>query len=156
MPDTTPTPLSNRTRRSPAVRLIGVVTVAYLLLAAAVAAGQGNYEFIFYGLVMALLIAVVTVIHARVGYSVPLLIALSAWGASHMAGGLVPVPASWPIEGEQRVLYSWWLVPGQLKYDHVVHALGFGVATWACWQGLRAAAGLTRPTAGTRTTQPAH
>ena len=25
---------------------------------------------------------------------------------------------------------------GWLKYDQVVHAYGFGVATWLCWQGL--------------------
>jgi len=40
------------------------------------------------------------------------------------------------------VLYSLWLVPigvedGLLKYDKVVHAFGFGVMTWLCWQALR-------------------
>ena len=65
--------------------------------------------------------------------------ALSIWGAAHMAGGLVPVPSGWPIEGEHHVLYSLWLIPQRLKYDHVVHAYGFGVTTWVCWQGLRAA-----------------
>ena len=56
----------------------------------------------------------------------------------HMAGGLVTVPQSWPTQGSD-VLYSLWLVPDRLKYDHVVHAYGFGVATWVCWQGLCAA-----------------
>jgi hypothetical protein len=37
------------------------------------------------------------------------------------------------------VLYSWWLIPERLKYDNVIHAYGFGVTTWVCWQGLRAA-----------------
>jgi hypothetical protein len=51
-------------------------------------------------------------------------------------------------------LYSWWLIPGYLKFDHVVHAFGFGVTTLVCWEGLRAiVAGqddraLVRPTAG--------
>ena len=54
-----------------------------------------------------------------------------------MAGGLVPVPASWPINGSIRVLYSWWIVPDRLKYDQVVHAYGFGVTTFVCWQGLQ-------------------
>jgi hypothetical protein len=26
-----------------------------------------------------------------------------------------------------------------LKYDQVVHAYGFGLVTWACWQALRSA-----------------
>jgi hypothetical protein len=63
-----------------------------------------------------------------------------------MAGGLVPVPASWAIQGDVRVLYSLWLVPGHLKYDHLVHAYGFGVTTWVCWQALeRAIAALAPP-----------
>jgi hypothetical protein len=51
------------------------------------------------------------------------------------------------VDGEIRVLYSWWILPrpmtgagppgGWLKYDQVAHAYGFGVATWLCWQGLR-------------------
>jgi hypothetical protein len=55
-----------------------------------------------------------------------------------MAGGLIRVPASWPIDGTIRVLYSWWIVPHRLKYDQVVHAYGFGVTTWVCWQVLAA------------------
>jgi len=58
------------------------------------------------------------------------------------------VPESWPIHGDQRVLYSWWLIPGKLKYDHVVHALGFGVTTWACWQALRTGLVDCRPSLG--------
>jgi hypothetical protein len=69
-----------------------------------------------------------------------------------MAGGLVAVPEAWPINGDIRVLYSLWLIPERLKYDQVVHAYGFGVTTWVCWQGLRAAirhrGGDARPTFG--------
>jgi hypothetical protein len=54
-----------------------------------------------------------------------------------MAGGLVAVPENWPINGDMRVLYSLWIIPDYLKYDHIVHAFGFGVTTWLCWQGLR-------------------
>jgi len=49
------------------------------------------------------------------------------------------VPEAWPINGDIRVLYSLWLIPQRLKCDQVVHAYGFGVTTWVCWQGLRAA-----------------
>lgn len=57
------------------------------------------------------------------------LVALSVWGLLHMAGGLVPV-------GDHRVLYNVSLA-GHLRFDRLVHALGFGSATLACYQVLR-------------------
>ncbi len=42
-----------------------------------------------------------------------------------------------PSAGTTHVLYNWWLVPDYLKYDQVVHAYGFGLVTWICWQGLQ-------------------
>jgi len=107
---------------------------------------SGNQEFVFYIVVMLVLVAGVGVIHARVRLTQSILWLLSIWGALHMAGGLATVPAEWPIHGELRVLYNWWIIPsargasgepgGWLKYDQAVHAFGFGVATWLCWQGL--------------------
>jgi len=133
-------------RYTVAHHIVIALTAGYLLAAAAVAFISGNGEFVFYLVVMLLLVAAVYAIDRRVHFSIGVLACLSAWGAMHMAGGLVPVPESWPINGEQRVLYSWWVVPfvyadsGQvaygLKYDHLTHAYGFGVTCWACWQGL--------------------
>jgi hypothetical protein len=117
-----------------------VFTLLYLLLAGIGAVWTGNREFLFYLAVMVVLIAAVTVLHSRVGLSRGVLWGLSIWGLAHMAGGLVLVPESWPIDGSSRVLYSWWIIPQLLKYDHVVHAFGFGVTTFVCWQSLRAAA----------------
>lgn len=129
--------------------LIVLVTVAYLLAASVGAVVTGNGEFVFYIVVMVVLCAAVAGIDRRVGFSVALLAALSAWGAMHMAGGLLPVPESWPYNGENAVVYSWWVLPfvwgddGRvvwgIKYDHVTHAYGFGVTCWACWEGLYAA-----------------
>lgn len=113
-----------------------VFTLGYLVASGFGAYASGNREFVFYIVVMIVLIAVVLVAHRRTVFSAGVLWALSIWGLLHMAGGLVPVPASWPIDGEMRVLYSWWLVPGALKYDHVVHGYGFAVTTWLCWEGL--------------------
>ena len=91
-------------------------------------------------------------IHRQIKLTQASLWALSAWGLAHMLGGLMAVPDAWPVHGEQRVLYSLWLVPGYLKYDQVVHAFGFGVTTWVCWQGLTAACesrgAALRPTLG--------
>lgn len=116
---------------------VGVFTVAYLVVATITALARGNQEFIFYIVVVVLLIGLVLAVHRRVQLSQGALWALSIWGLAHMMGGLVTVPEGWPVNGETRVLYSLWLISGRLKYDHIVHAYGFGTTTWVCWQGLR-------------------
>ena len=35
------------------------------------------------------------------------------------------------------VLYNLWLIPEWLKCDQLVHAYGFGLTTWLCWQAIR-------------------
>jgi hypothetical protein len=118
---------------------IGVFTAVYIVTASWFALERGNAEFMMYIGVMLLLIPLVLWVHSHVILNDAVLWGLSVWGFVHMAGGLVIVPAGWPVEVESRVLYSLWLIPNQLKYDHVVHAYGFGLATWVCWLGLRAA-----------------
>jgi hypothetical protein len=131
---------------------VAAFTVLYLLVATGVALAFGNGEFVFYIVVMLVLMLVVWLVHRSVALTRELLWALSIWGLLHMSGGLVPVPDSWPIDGDIRVLYSLWLVPDRLKFDQIVHAYGFGVATWVCWHGIRAAirhrGGEARPTFG--------
>lgn len=111
-------------------------TAAYLVAAVAGSIAAGNTEFILYIVIMLVLGSVVWFADRRVGFSPLVLWGLSGWGLVHMAGGLIAVPEAWPINGEHRVLYSLWLVPDLLKYDHVVHAYGFGVTTLVCWEGL--------------------
>jgi hypothetical protein len=77
-----------------------VFTVLYLIPAVIGAVRTGNREFIFYIAVMLFLMAAVAVIHFRVGLSRTALWGLSLWGLAHMAGGLLPVPDSWPIHGD--------------------------------------------------------
>lgn len=128
------------------------VTASYMAVALAASLMGGVGEFLLYLAVMAVLVAVVVLVHLRVGLRIASLWALSLWGLAHMAGGLMPVPASWPIGGESPVLYNLWLVPGLMKFDQAVHAYGFGVVTWVCWQGLQRAFALrgvaARPTPG--------
>jgi hypothetical protein len=110
--------------------------LAYLFAAIVGSIASGNSEFILYIVIMLVLGSVIWFADRRVGFSPLVLWGLSGWGLVHMAGGLIAVPESWPINGEHRVLYSLWLIPDLLKYDHVVHAYGFGVTTLACWEGL--------------------
>lgn len=108
--------------------------VLYLAVALAASFVRQNREFVFYFAVMCLLLAALLAIHMRARLPLAALWCLSVWGLAHMAGGLMIVPESWPVAGESRVLYNLWLVPGLLKYDQLVHAYGFGVVTWICWQ----------------------
>ena len=127
-------------------------TLTYMAVALVASLMGGSGEFLMYLAIMAVLVAVVVSVHLRIGLHDAALWGLSLWGLAHMAGGLMPVPASWPVNGPPHVLYNLWLVPGLLKFDQAVHAYGFGLVTWICWQGLQrafAGRGVTaRPTIG--------
>lgn len=127
---------------------LAAFTAAYMLAAIVAAFASGNGEFVFYIVVMFVLIGAVVAVHVYVGLSVAVLWCLSIWGAAHMAGGLITVPESWPTQGEFHVLYSWWLIPGKLKFDHVVHAYGFAVTTAVMWECVRHMTGIKVPTVG--------
>jgi len=122
-----------------------VFTCLYMTASAVVAVREANFEFTFYVGVVVILITLLTLVHWKMRFSTGLIWCLVIWGFLHMAGGLVPVPESWPINGPNQVLYSWWIIPasegasieGWLKYDNVIHAFGFGATAWMCWQGLR-------------------
>lgn len=116
--------------------LLSAVNGAYLSAAVVGIFVTGNREFAFYLFTLLILIAVVLVVRRRVGLSDGVLWALTVWGAAHMAGGLVGVPEGWPYAGDMAVMYSAWIIPGWLKYDHVVHVWGFATCTVVCWQGL--------------------
>ncbi|NIR43544.1 MAG: DUF2238 domain-containing protein [Gemmatimonadetes bacterium] len=135
-------------------RLLPVAAFTFTYLAAALVLGiaRGNLEFLFYIAVMLILIGCVWLVDRSVSLKVVTLWGLSLWGLAHMAGGLLTVPESWPVSSPSRVLYTLWLIPERLKYDQVIHAYGFGITTWVCWQGLRSAirrrGGSARPTFG--------
>lgn len=120
-----------------------VFGVVYTAAAAVYSLAMGNTEFIFYVGVMVVLGVLVTGVHWRVRFTTGLIWALAVWGLLHMAGGLVQVG------GEAGVLYNLWLIGhgnGRgVKFDQFVHAYGFGVATWACWEALRVKLARKRP-----------
>ncbi len=125
----------------PPARLLPVFlfNAAYMAIAAGVFVTRRNGEFIFYIAIMLVLIAVMSLVHSRVKLTTGLLWAFSAWGLAHMAGGLTPLPAGWPYNGDHAVLYSLWFIPDLLKFDHIIHAYGFGITTWLCWHILSTA-----------------
>ncbi len=119
-------------------QLIAIFSFTFLYIAIAIATSlmRGNREFVFYIAVMAVIIFGLDFLHRRVGLSSSMLWALSIWGLTHMAGGLAPIPAAWHSPDVPGVLYNLWFIRDVLKYDQVVHAYGFGITTWLCWQAL--------------------
>lgn len=112
-------------------------TVAYLLVSGGWIFYVGNVEFLAYIVIMLVLAGVVWVVHQRVDLPLGAIWCLSAWGALHMAGGLVHLSEAWPVGGGTPVLYNWHIAGPYFKYDQVVHAFGFGTTTWVCFCGLR-------------------
>lgn len=120
----------DRRALTPVLAFTGLYLVAMAFLGRGAGAGQW---VMYYGL-MALLIPLLYAVHRRHALSAPLLWCFSFWGLAHFAGGLLPPPGS---GGDGDLLYSWWLVPGRLRYDQIVHAYGFGITTWLCWHLIR-------------------
>ena len=135
-------------QRDPLPWLPILFTAAYLIVGLVVALQRANWEFVFYIPIVLGLGVLVLSIRKRAGFSGGLLMALSVWGLLHVFGGVARVPDGWPIDGDIPSFYSWEIIPGYLGYDKPVHAFGFGVATWACWQGLAAATGIKHATVG--------
>lgn len=125
--------------------LLAAFTALYMVVFGAWAVATGNTEFLFYAAVMLALIGGVLLIDRQVHFSPAVLWGLSIWGLLHMAGGTVPIPESVTEPGGLPRLYSLRLWPWFIKYDQFVHAFGFGAATLAGWEGLRAATQLRRP-----------
>ena len=134
--------------KTPNVRPVIFFTLVYLLLGMLIATRKGNWEFVFYIPVVALLGLVTLAIRKRASLPISLLWMLSIWGLLHVVGGVLDVPAGWSTVGDKRAFYSWEIIPGVLVYDKPIHAFGFGVATWACWCGISATCGSQQPTAG--------
>lgn len=130
------------------IRPVATVTLTYLAVATIFAFRLQNWEFVFYIIVVLAIGTFIAALHRRVDLSRGVLWGLCLWGLLHMTGGLVPTPAAWPVSGDKHVFYSLWLIPHILKYDQVVHAYGFGFATWASWQALRALLPESVPSAG--------
>jgi uncharacterized membrane protein YjdF len=120
------------------LRNVLLFSAIYILAAGAYSLAQGNGEFVFYIVVMLLLLGALIAVHRRVGLSRGLLWCLTLWGLMHMAGGLLPIPSAWHDADVSSVLYNLWIIRDWLKYDQFVHAYGFGITTWLCWQALSA------------------
>jgi len=111
---------------------IAIAYVVSVLFFAMLFLARKNYEFVMYIVVILLFGGLVLWSNKRYRYSNFTLWGLWIWAFLHMAGGGVRV-------GE-KVLYGLILVPivGEpyniLKYDQVIHALGFFVTTLLAYE----------------------
>lgn len=121
----------------PAEKAVAGFVILYLAVFSAWFFSIGNNEFIIYIVTMLVLLVLIGTT-LRVGeYPAPMLWALAIWGLLHCAGGGVPVG--------DKVLYATQVIPlvgdgttemTLLKYDQLVHALGFGITAWVLWHVL--------------------
>ncbi|MBN2311918.1 MAG: DUF2238 domain-containing protein [Candidatus Hydrogenedentes bacterium] len=103
-----------------------VVNAVYLAVAGAFYGLRGNHEFLLYIGVIVLFFGLILATNRRVQYPNGVLWGLTVWGVLHMCGGGVPVG--------RGVLYGQILIPLSktypvIRFDQVVHVIGFGVAT---------------------------
>jgi uncharacterized membrane protein YjdF len=114
-------------RRHP---VIAGVFAAYWLGFVTLGVAVGSRLTVPYAVLVLAAACLVVVMSLRVNFSSAVLGGLAFWAFLHMAGGIVPV-------GGGRVLYNLWLVDRVFRYDHLVHVIGFGTGTIACWEALR-------------------
>lgn len=95
-----------------------------------------NFEFLWYIAVMVIFFALILSTLRKTNFGYDILIGLSLWGFMHMAGGGVRVNGD--------VLYALHLIPiagsGDsfvLKFDQLVHMIGFGVSTLVAFHLLK-------------------
>jgi uncharacterized membrane protein YjdF len=88
---------------------------------------QKNFEFIGYVVVVLAIFSLLLYSNRYVNYPTYVMWGLFSWGVLHMLGGVEFEPG--------RVIYTFVLFPiisepyNILKYDQVIHALGFFIAT---------------------------
>lgn len=113
-----------------------IFTGLYLVTALTASIIMGSNEFILYIALAPFLMGGVAFIHMKIKLPISMLWALSGLVLVHCLGGLITLPGNMPTEGK-HLLYNFWIIPEKLKYDHVIHAYGNGLATWLCWNLLR-------------------
>lgn len=100
-------------------------------------AATGATQTIFYALFVGMAALIVARLYRKTRLSQLVLWGLALWGLAHMVGGLVQ------ISGE--VIYEHSLGGGELRFDKIVHFFGFGFATLAAYELLRATVGREAP-----------
>jgi hypothetical protein len=110
----------------PAAAAAACIFIGWLAVGAAV----GSDAVVRYAVSVPVLAWAVVVGNHHIAFSRGVLWGFVVWEFVHMAGGLIPV-------GHDHILYNAdWVIP-LVRWDRLVHAFGFGLATAASWQAIR-------------------
>jgi uncharacterized membrane protein YjdF len=107
-----------------------IVNLLYIPIFAFMALRNVNFEFVLYVGVILAVGGFILWWQPIIQFDVPVLWGLTIWGFMHLCGGNIRV--------DDAVLYNLMIFPVVdapyhiLRYDQVVHTLGFGVATLVC------------------------
>jgi hypothetical protein len=128
--------------------MAGVFVIGGMGLAIA----QKNFEFLYYGSTLIVIMLGVLLLDRRVRLPLFVLWGLMLWLILHLAGGMIKVPESVVDEGMTNyTLYNVRLAPWLPRYDQPVHAFGFFMSTLAGWRAIFVGSGrMLRPTFGPR------
>jgi uncharacterized membrane protein YjdF len=96
-------------------------TILYMVVFTVIALVNANYEFLYYTAFMLILIILVVFHYRRFELKTSTLFWLTLLGALHIFGGNVYI--------DSIRLYDFWLIPGILRYDNLVHIMGGLAAT---------------------------
>jgi len=105
--------------------LILAFTVVYLAAFTVNGVLWGNYEFLYYTVLMGILIYSVVTLHQRLHLAFFILFNLSILGFLHLLGGNLYL-------GAIR-LYDFYLIPGIFRYDNFIHTYATFIATIALY-----------------------
>ena len=106
-------------------RVIAAVTVIYVLGWLGFGISVDSPLAVPYFVEMVALIWLILALDSRSPFSRGTLAGLSFWGFLHMMGGMLPIGES--------TLYETWVL-AFLRWDHVVHAVGFGFGGVAAYE----------------------
>ncbi len=111
-----------------------IVNLIYMPIFVVIALSGRNYEFLLYVAVILIVGAMILWKQRSLRFGPTILWGLTIWGLAHMAGGNIRIG--------DGILYSLVLVPlvpayEVLRYDHAIHAFGFGVTTLLCYHLLK-------------------
>lgn len=98
------------------LKVLFYFTISYLIFFAIMSVIKENYEFLFYSSIIAVLISIVVLYHKQMRLTYYVLFGLAMLGVLHISGGNIT------IFGTR--LYDFFLIPGLLRYDQLVHAFG--------------------------------
>lgn len=91
-------------------------TMAFLLVFSILAIFNSNYEFLYYGLVLSVLLIGIISYSKIVYFPLEIIIGLVIFTFLHVLGGNIFI--------SNIRLYDYWVVDGLVKYDNIMHFLG--------------------------------